>query len=93
MCLLPQINQITNPDFTLKEPSFNKLLLKVIQIAFTTPIYLQPYITKAQLLRELPPEQAEYCVQRMSPYTGPGAPPDALDYTSFSSALFGQSEL
>ena len=53
----------------------------------------KPYITEEQLKRELPPEQAEYCIGRMNPYTGPDAPEGALDYMSFSSALFGQREL
>lgn len=53
----------------------------------------KPYITADELRRELPPDQAEYCIQRMAPYTAPGAPADALDYQSFSSALYGQSEL
>ncbi|XP_003386482.1 PREDICTED: alpha-actinin-1-like [Amphimedon queenslandica] len=53
----------------------------------------KPYITETQLKMELPPEQAEYCIQRMNPYTGPGAVEGALDYQSFSTALFGQSEL
>jgi len=55
--------------------------------------FLQPYITADELRRELPPDQAEYCIKRMAPYTAPGAPEDALDYQSFSSALYGQSEL
>lgn len=54
---------------------------------------LQPYITADELRRELPPDQAEYCIKRMAPYTAPDAPEDALDYQSFSSALYGQSEL
>ena len=54
---------------------------------------LQPYITADELRRELPPEQAEYCISRMAPYQGEGAPDGALDYMSFSSALYGQSEL
>jgi len=54
---------------------------------------LQPYITAEDLRRELPPEQAEYCIERMAPYTGPGAVEGALDYQSFSSGLYGQSEL
>ena len=58
-------------------------------------IYLrtQPYITVDDLRRELPEEQASYCIERMTPYTGPDAPEGALDYQSFSSALYGQSEL
>ena len=54
---------------------------------------LQPYITADELRRELPPEQAEYCIFRMAPYEGEGAPEGALDYMSFSTALYGQSEL
>lgn len=53
----------------------------------------KPYITAEDLRRELPPEQAEYCIERMAPYTGPGAVEGALDYQSFSSGLYGQSEL
>ena len=53
----------------------------------------KPYITEDELRRELPPEQADYCIQRMAPYTGPGTVDGALDYQSFSSALYGQSEL
>uniref|UniRef100_A0A8C7ZJL3 Actinin alpha 3a n=1 Tax=Oryzias sinensis TaxID=183150 RepID=A0A8C7ZJL3_9TELE len=51
------------------------------------------YITVDELRRELPPEQAEYCISRMTRYVGPDAPPGALDYISFSSALYGESDL
>jgi len=51
------------------------------------------FITADILRRELPPDQAEYCIQRMAPYTGHDAPPGALDYTSFSTALYGESDL
>ena len=54
---------------------------------------LQPYITADELNRELPKDQAEYCISRMAPYTGEGAPEGALDYQSFSTALYGESEL
>ena len=54
---------------------------------------LQPYITADILRRELPPDQAEYCIQRMAPYTAAGGVPGALDYTSFSTALYGESDL
>lgn len=54
---------------------------------------LQPYILADELRRELPPEQAQYCIKRMPQYTGPGSVPGALDYTSFSSALYGESDL
>ena len=53
----------------------------------------QPYILMEELRRELPPEQAEYCIMRMPPYAGSGAPPGALDYTAFSTALYGESDL
>ncbi|XP_027711920.1 alpha-actinin-3 [Vombatus ursinus] len=51
------------------------------------------YITGEQLRRELPSEQAEYCIRRMVAYTGPGAPAGALDYVAFSNALYGESDL
>ncbi|XP_069738343.1 alpha-actinin-4 isoform X4 [Phaenicophaeus curvirostris] len=51
------------------------------------------YITAEELRRELPPEQAEYCIARMAPYAGPDAAPGALDYKSFSTALYGESDL
>uniref|UniRef100_A0A8C9EM12 Actinin alpha 2 n=1 Tax=Pavo cristatus TaxID=9049 RepID=A0A8C9EM12_PAVCR len=53
----------------------------------------KPYILADELRRELPPEQAQYCIKRMPQYTGPGSVPGALDYTSFSSALYGESDL
>nr|WAW84868.1 alpha-actinin [Halisarca dujardinii] len=53
----------------------------------------KPYITGDDLRRELPEDQAQYCIERMTPYAGEGAPEGALDYTSFSTALYGQSEL
>ncbi|XP_041092165.1 alpha-actinin-4 [Polyodon spathula] len=51
------------------------------------------FITAAELRRELPPDQAEYCIARMAPYQGPDAIPGALDYMSFSTALYGESDL
>ncbi|XP_051631849.1 alpha-actinin-4 isoform X1 [Manacus candei] len=51
------------------------------------------YITAAELRRELPAAQAEYCIARMAPYPGPDAIPGALDYKSFSTALYGESDL
>ncbi|XP_071074049.1 alpha-actinin-3 isoform X2 [Dasypus novemcinctus] len=51
------------------------------------------YITAEELRRELPAEQAEYCIRRMVTYKGPGAPAGALDYVAFSSALYGESDL
>uniref|UniRef100_A0A3P9MM56 Actinin alpha 4 n=1 Tax=Oryzias latipes TaxID=8090 RepID=A0A3P9MM56_ORYLA len=51
------------------------------------------YIMADELRRELPPDQAEYCIARMAPYTGPDGVPGALDYMSFSTALYGESDL
>ncbi|XP_069116434.1 alpha-actinin, sarcomeric-like isoform X1 [Argopecten irradians] len=53
----------------------------------------KPYITAQILRQELPPDQAEYCIQRMAPYTGRDGIPGALDYMSFSTALYGESDL
>ena len=46
-----------------------------------------------ELRRELPVEQAEYCISRMTRYIGSDGPAGALDYISFSSALYGESDL
>ncbi|KAG4069745.1 hypothetical protein HA402_003186 [Bradysia odoriphaga] len=56
-------------------------------------VHLQPFILPDELRRELPPDQAEYCIQRMPPYKGPNGIPGALDYMSFSTALYGESDL
>ncbi|XP_068833788.1 alpha-actinin-3 isoform X11 [Capricornis sumatraensis] len=59
----------------------------------SNPLLPQNYITAEELRRELPAEQAEYCIRRMAPYKGAGAPAGALDYVAFSSALYGESDL
>ncbi|XP_072436655.1 alpha-actinin-2-like isoform X2 [Chiloscyllium punctatum] len=53
----------------------------------------KPYILAEELRRELPSDQAEYCIASMPPYRGPNAVPGALDYVSFSTALYGESDL
>ena len=53
----------------------------------------QAYITEDILRREMPPDQAEYCISRMAPYMGGDGPKGALDYSSFSTALYGESDL
>ncbi|XP_058261546.1 alpha-actinin-2-like isoform X2 [Hemibagrus wyckioides] len=53
----------------------------------------KPFIMIEELRRELPPEQADYCIARMPLYTGPDGVPGALDYQAFSSALYGESDL
>ncbi|KAM9263933.1 alpha-actinin-4 isoform 1-T1 [Morus bassanus] len=62
-------------------------------ISFPPTTLPQNYITAEELRRELPPDQAEYCIARMAPYQGPDAVPGALDYKSFSTALYGESDL
>merc|ERR1712032_438710 len=52
-----------------------------------------PYILPEELRRELPPDQADYCIQSMQPYSGMDAVQGALDYMSFSTALYGESDL
>jgi len=61
--------------------------------ASITPPPLQSYITVEELRRELPAEQAEYCISRMTRYIGSDGTTGALDYISFSSALYGESDL
>jgi hypothetical protein len=46
----------------------------------------------AELKRELPPDQAEYCIVRMHKWQGEG-PIGALDYQTFAASLYGTSEL
>nr|XP_033792602.1 alpha-actinin-2 [Geotrypetes seraphini] len=53
----------------------------------------KPYILAEELRRELPPEQAQYCISRMPAYAGRGGVSGALDYSSFSLALYGESDL
>lgn len=64
-----------------------------LEISSHLSLFSQSYITVEELRRELPPEQAEYCISRMTRYIGPNSPTDALDYISFSSALYGESDL
>jgi actinin alpha len=54
---------------------------------------LKPYITADILRRELPPDQAQYCIERMQPYRSGTDIPGALDYKSFSTSLYGESDL
>uniref|UniRef100_A0A0M3K7Q0 EF-hand domain-containing protein n=1 Tax=Anisakis simplex TaxID=6269 RepID=A0A0M3K7Q0_ANISI len=62
---------------------------KVFRLRFVTLCASLPYITADELRRELPPDQAEYCVQRMSSYRETGAPSGSYDYVSFSRSLYG----
>uniref|UniRef100_A0A3P9A6G6 Actinin, alpha 2b n=1 Tax=Esox lucius TaxID=8010 RepID=A0A3P9A6G6_ESOLU len=53
----------------------------------------KPFIMPEELRRELPPEQAEYCISKMPLYKGPDGVPGSLDYSAFSTALYGESDL
>lgn len=48
----------------------------------------QPYITADELRRELPVEQAEYCIRRMATYRDSHMPAGSYDYASFSRSLY-----
>ncbi|KAL3309673.1 actinin alpha 2 [Cichlidogyrus casuarinus] len=50
-----------------------------------------PYITADTLRRELPADEAEYCIKNMKPVSNGEA--GALDYMSFSSRVYGVSDL
>jgi len=79
-------------DFMTKESTDTDTAEQVID-SFRILAGDKPYIMGDELRRELPPDQAEYCIQRMPPYKGGDAPAGALDYLSFSTALYGESDL
>lgn len=79
-------------DFMTRESTDTDTAEQVMQ-SFRILAGDKPYITADILRHELPPDQAEYCIERMMPYRGPDAPAGALDYTSFSTALYGESDL
>lgn len=79
-------------DFMTRETADTDTAEQVMQ-SFKILAGDKPYITAQILRQELPPDQAEYCIQRMAPYSGRDAVPGALDYMSFSTALYGESDL
>lgn len=79
-------------DFMTRDASDQDTADQIIQ-SFRVLANNVPFITADTLRRELPPDQAQYCISRMQPYKGPDAVPGALDYTSFSTALYGESDL
>lgn len=79
-------------DFMTRETADTDTAEQVMQ-SFRILAGDKPFITADILRRELPPDQAEYCIQRMAPYTGRDAAAGSLDYTSFSTALYGESDL
>lgn len=79
-------------DFMTRDASDQDTADQIIQ-SFRVLANNKPYITAEVLRRELPPDQALYCINRMQPYRGPDGEPGSLDYTSFSTALYGESDL
>ncbi|XP_053567911.1 alpha-actinin-2 [Bombina bombina] len=79
-------------DFMTRETAETDSAEQVIA-AFRILATDKPYILADELRRELPPDQAQYCISKMPPYKGRGAVPGALDYSCFSSALYGESDL
>ncbi|BFZ12083.1 hypothetical protein BsWGS_15122 [Bradybaena similaris] len=79
-------------DFMTRETADTDTAEQVMQ-SFKILAGDKPYITAQILRQELPADQAEYCIQRMAPYSGRDAVPGALDYMSFSTALYGESDL
>lgn len=79
-------------DFMTRETADTDTAEQVMQ-SFRILAGDQEFITAEILRRELPPDQAEYCIQRMAPFRGQTAATGALDYTSFSTALYGESDL
>jgi len=79
-------------DFMTRETQDNDTAEQVLQ-SFRILAGEKPYITADILRRELPPDQSEYCISRMLPYAGPDAVPGALDYMTFATSLYGESDL
>lgn len=79
-------------DFMTRESTDSDTAEQIID-SFRVLASDKPFITSDELRRELPPEQAEYCITRMHAFKGPGTIPGALDYMSFSTALYGESHL
>lgn len=79
-------------DFMTRETADTDTAEQVMQ-SFKILAGDKPYITAQILRQELPPDQAEYCIQRMAPFSGREGVPGALDYMSFSTALYGESDL
>ncbi|WAR18760.1 ACTN4-like protein [Mya arenaria] len=79
-------------DFMTRETADTDTAEQVMQ-SFKILAGDKAFITAQILRQELPPDQAEYCIQRMAPYSGRDAVPGALDYMSFSTALYGESDL
>jgi len=79
-------------DFMTRETQDNDTAEQVLQ-SFRILAGEKPFITADILRRELPPDQSEYCISRMLPYQGADGVPGALDYMTFATSLYGESDL
>ena len=79
-------------DFMTRDASDQDTADQIIQ-SFRVLANNKPFITADILRNELPPDPAQYCIARMQPYAGADTFAGALDYTSFSTALYGESDL
>ncbi|EFP05872.1 CRE-ATN-1 protein [Caenorhabditis remanei] len=76
-------------DFMTKENSDQDTVEQMID-SFRILASGKPFITADELERELPRDQAAYCMARMAPSREPGAPPRSFDYVTFSRSLYSQ---
>lgn len=79
-------------DFMTRELSEDDSVDQLIH-SFRTLSAGEPFITEDQIRNELPSDQAEYCIGRMKPYVGLGAPEHALDYKEFITTVYGQTNV
>ena len=71
-------------DFITREQTDHDTAEQVIE-SFKVLAGDKPFILPDELRRELPLEQAEYCISRMPKFVGSGVPSEALDYNAFAS--------
>merc|ERR1711941_168469 len=79
-------------DFMTRESTDSDTAEQVLE-SFKVLAGDKAYILPDELRRELPLEQAEYCISRMGAWRSADAPAGALDYQTFANSLYGQSEL
>ncbi|GMT10757.1 hypothetical protein PFISCL1PPCAC_2054 [Pristionchus fissidentatus] len=74
-------------DFMTKENADSDTVEQMIE-SFRILAQGKPFITGDELRRELPTDQAHYCMDRMAPSSDPSAPHGAFDYVTFSRSLY-----
>ena len=78
-------------DFTYEAPDVDTA--KQVIDSFKILAADKPYILPEELRRELPPNQAQYCIQMMRSYSGMGTVQGALDYMSFPDNIESMEEV